>query len=61
MTRNHLARITSTGILDTTFNPNVNSVVQTIVVDTGGNIYIGGTFTLVGGVTRKALAKLTST
>src|SRR4051812_16138522 len=43
-----------------TFDPNVNGVVNAIVVRTDGKIVIGGEFTTVGGSTRNHIALLNS-
>ena len=43
LTRNHIARITSAGKLDS-FDPNADSTVYTIVLDEDGRILIGGAF-----------------
>jgi len=55
VTRNHAAAIDlTTGDL-LPWNPNVNGVVSAIYVN-GNNIYLGGSFGTVGGVTRKRAA-----
>ncbi|HLP54932.1 MAG TPA: T9SS type A sorting domain-containing protein [Fluviicola sp.] len=53
-TRNHIAHINSLGQV-TSWNPNVNGDVNTIVVS-GSTIYIGGIFTTIGGQTRNRIA-----
>ena len=56
-----LARLTSTGALDTTFKPGAidpNGVVQTIVVQPDGKILIGGNFAAINGVARNRVARL---
>lgn len=59
--RNRLARYNRcTGVLDATWNPNINSYVHTIAVS-GNDIYVGGQFTNVGGVSRNKIAKLNYT
>jgi len=45
VTRNYLARVNADGTLDTAFNPNPNSAVTTIVLQSDGKILIGGNFT----------------
>jgi len=49
--RNNIARVSTLGVLDNTFNPNVTGgtpVVYTILIESSGNIIFGGTFTTVG-------------
>jgi uncharacterized delta-60 repeat protein len=60
VTRNRIARLNADGTVDTTFDPNVNSAVFSIAVQTDGKILIGGAFsTLNGGtVTRNRIARL---
>lgn len=57
--RPYLLRLNANGTLDNTFNANVNSAVLAIETD-NNDIYIGGVFSTVGGVSRNCLAKLTS-
>ena len=45
VTRNYLARINADGTLDTGFDPNANSIVQSVVVQPDGKVLIGGNFT----------------
>lgn len=59
-TRNRIARLESNGTLDSTFNPNLNAAVRTIVAFTGTDLLIGGDFTSVGGVTHNRIARLDS-
>lgn len=52
--RNYIARFNADGTLDTTFDPNANDVVNSIVVQPNGKIIAGGRFTSVapnGGAT----------
>ncbi len=44
-TRNYLARINADGTLDTTFDPNMNNVVNAIALAPNGDIVVGGLFT----------------
>jgi len=57
-----LAKITSGGTLDTTFNTNIgaglNAFPYTIKVDSSGKLYIGGTFTTFSGLTNNYIIKL---
>ncbi len=46
--RNRLARVSSTGSLDTTFNPNANGIVYALDVDIENNLLAGGAFTTLG-------------
>ncbi len=57
-TRNRIARVNANGTLDTAFNPNLNAQVNAIVRQEDGAIVFGGTFTLVGSVTRNGIARL---
>lgn len=57
-TRNYIARLdTTTGLADS-FNPNANSSVRAIAVQTDGKILVGGFFTSIGGQTRNRMARL---
>ena len=60
--RNEIARLDSTGTLDTSFNPGagagLNSYVFKLVVQSGGKILIGGWFSSYGGVARSGIARL---
>ena len=44
MARNYLARLNADGSLDTSYNPNPNSFVGAIVIQSNGQILIGGPF-----------------
>ncbi|MEN3941582.1 autotransporter-associated beta strand repeat-containing protein [Prosthecobacter sp. SYSU 5D2] len=60
--RNNIARLTSDGTL-TSYNPNANGVVNTLVVvpagmEHAGKILVGGAFTNIGGSGRGRLARL---
>ncbi|MFM8561335.1 MAG: delta-60 repeat domain-containing protein, partial [Solirubrobacterales bacterium] len=52
------AAVAAPGDLDTTFNPNANQSVWSVVVQGDGKILIGGDFTTVGGETRNRVARL---
>jgi len=58
--RNHIARLSSTGSLDTTFDPGLgaNGSVWALVLQGDGKIIIGGGFTSYNGVTRNGIARL---
>ena len=65
VTRNHIARLNPDGTLDSSFNPNANSGVRSIVVQKDGKILVGGQFSTLapnGGpaVTRHRIARLNS-
>ena len=47
VTRNYAARLNADGTLDTVFNPNTNGVVYAMILQTNGQIVIGGSFTTV--------------
>jgi hypothetical protein len=50
----------TTGVIDAAFNPNLNGAANSLDTD-GTYIYVGGTFSTVGGVSAQRVAKLTST
>ena len=58
VTRNRMARLNPDGSLDTAFDPNANSDVNTIALQADGKILVGGFFTSVGGQTRNRIARL---
>ena len=60
VTRNHAAAIDMTTGAVLPWNPNVNGVVYTMLAN-GSNVYIGGSFTTVGGATHKNLAEVNAT
>ena len=62
VTRNRIARLSSEGALDTTFNPSTgaNAPVHAIALH-GSNILIGGEFTTFNGTVRNRIARVTST
>ena len=57
-TRNHIARVNPDGTLDTTFNPNANGTVSSIVIQPDGKILLGGSFTAIGATTRNRIARV---
>ncbi|MEP6640964.1 MAG: hypothetical protein ABJB93_03545 [Gaiellales bacterium] len=60
VTRNHVAAVsTATGAL-LPWNPNVNGTVYTMTAS-GGNVYIGGSFTTANGATHKNLVEVNGT
>jgi uncharacterized delta-60 repeat protein len=58
VSRSYLARLTSTGSVDTTFVAQVNSGVMAIALDSAAEIIIGGEFSNVNGFARYKLAKM---
>lgn len=50
-------RTTWAGLLQDTFNPNADNVVQTVALEANGNVLIGGAFTTVGGAQFAPLAR----
>ena len=56
--RSRIARLNSDGSVDPTFNPNANSDVNAIALDSSGNPYVSGAFTSIGGETRNYIARL---
>jgi uncharacterized delta-60 repeat protein len=58
--RNRIARLTSDGNLDTSFNPGTgpNNVITSIVVQTDEKVLIAGVFTSYSGTTRNRIARL---
>jgi hypothetical protein len=60
VTRNHAAAIDMTTGNVLPWNPNANGIVYSIL-PSGNNIYLGGSFTTVGGATHKNLAEVNAT
>jgi len=61
VTRNRIARLNADGTLDTSFNPNANSTVNSIALQADGKILVGGFFSgagSIGGATRNFIARL---
>ncbi len=58
--RNGIARLTTTGALDNTFNPNANAVVSSLLPLPDGTILIGGSFTTIGGASATRIARLSA-
>ena len=57
--RARLARLQPSGALDTTWNPAPNGWVLALAAS-GSSLYVGGSFTSIGGYTRKYIAKLST-
>lgn len=60
VTRNHVAAINMTTGALLPWNPNVNGTVYSIL-PAGNNVYLGGSFTTVGGATHKNIAEVNNT
>ncbi len=58
LARLRVARLNTDGSLDTAFDPQPDSQVNSMVVQSDGRIVIAGTFSRIGGVTRNRLARL---
>ncbi len=57
----YLARyVISTGQIDTTWLPNPNNTIYALALDNSNGLYIGGSFTTVGGVSRSNMAKVST-
>ncbi|HTO02316.1 MAG TPA: delta-60 repeat domain-containing protein, partial [Opitutus sp.] len=56
--RNHVARVSSTGVVDADFRPDANGRLRAVAIQTDGNILVGGSFTSVGGVTHSGIVRL---
>ncbi len=61
VTRNRMARLNPDGTLDAAFDPNADGIVESIAVQTNGQILAGGFFTTIGGETRNFIARLDAT
>ncbi len=59
--RNHLARVNGAGgVLDTTFDPNPNGRIDTLLLQPDGDILVGGEFTTLGSTSRVRVARINS-
>ncbi|MBI5772750.1 MAG: immunoglobulin domain-containing protein [Verrucomicrobia bacterium] len=61
ITRNGLARLNSlSGAVDTTFDPpgGADNIVYDVTLQPDGNILVGGSFSTIGGVARRRIARL---
>ncbi|MBK9495694.1 MAG: delta-60 repeat domain-containing protein [Xanthomonadales bacterium] len=58
-----IARLNASGTLDSAFNANMaaGSSVRALAVSAAGEIFVGGSFTTVGGIARNHLVKLNTT
>ena len=58
VTRNHVALVSASGVLDAAFNPGANNWIYSTAVQPDGKILLGGTFTAAGGAARNRLVRL---
>jgi outer membrane protein assembly factor BamB len=58
VTRNHLAAVDTSGNLVASWNPNVNGVVNAIAVGPDGTVFVGGSFSTVGGASHRNLVAI---
>lgn len=56
--RGRLARVLSTGILETEFNPQAGGSVRQILRDTDNSVIVMGAFSTIGGVNRTSMARV---
>jgi uncharacterized delta-60 repeat protein len=56
--RNHVARVSATGSLDTDFRPDVNGRLYSLTGLRGGKLLVGGSFTSIAGSTRQGVVRL---
>ncbi|MBK9604996.1 MAG: Ig-like domain repeat protein [Betaproteobacteria bacterium] len=58
--RNNIARLATsgTGAADAGWNPNADAAVAAFALDTGGSVYVGGSFSNIGGLARTGIARL---
>ncbi len=65
ITQNYLARLNADGSQDTSFLPAITAapgnMVNAVAADASGNIITGGTFTMINGVTRNFISRVTTT
>ncbi|MET0229520.1 MAG: Ig-like domain repeat protein, partial [Rhodanobacteraceae bacterium] len=61
--RSRLAKIApgGAGVVDAVWAPAANAEVAALVADSHGSVYVGGSFSSIGGTPRSGLAKLSST
>lgn len=60
--RGHVARVTSSGVLDTSFNPGsgADNPVHALALQPDGKVIIGGDFASFNGITRNGIARLSA-
>ena len=61
--RNRIAKLSSTGTgaADPSWNPSANGTAVNALAVSGGDVYVGGDFTQIGGQSRNNIAKLSTT
>lgn len=64
--RRDLAKLSGSGAVDANWNPSpsiasFDDFVAALLVDTSGNVFVGGNFTAIGGQSRSNIAKLSGT
>jgi uncharacterized delta-60 repeat protein len=57
----NLARLTTTGAVDPTFNPGPDGTVNALALQSDGRVLLGGSFTKIGGLQRPTLARIGNT
>ena len=58
VTRNHLARVTQLGVLDTDLRPDLNGRLRTVKAQKDGNLLVGGSFSSIAGATHHGIVRL---
>jgi hypothetical protein len=61
VTRNHVGRLHSDGVVEISFVPTADSTVIAIAVQTDGKILVGGEFTQLNGIPHNHIGRLTPT
>lgn len=56
--RRVLTQVNGTAVVDAVWNPNLRSSVNAITIAADGSLYVGGSITLAGGLTRSNLVKM---
>ncbi|HET6631962.1 MAG TPA: hypothetical protein VFG73_04560 [Rhodanobacteraceae bacterium] len=58
--RSYIAKLsgTGTGAVDVNWNPSANDWVYALALDSNGNVFAGGSFTAIGGLSRERIARL---
>lgn len=57
-TKRRLVRTNSSGVVDTSFNPNINNTVYSVCIQSDGKILVSGAFDTINGTTTGGLARL---
>ncbi|MEO6689770.1 MAG: Ig-like domain repeat protein [Dokdonella sp.] len=60
--RNYIAKLSGngSGAADVNWNPAADNVVSTLALDGTGHVFVGGSFTIISGSTRRHVAKLST-